>query len=136
MSIDGLDPVKLTDGNTQWPQISPDGQFIACGIQIGGADKLAILPIEGGAPLKTVDLPRLSHFRWGIKWTSNGKALTYRDWANGVWKQNIEGGKPLPLDGLPEEKLAAFAWSSDGSQLAFSRIVGPRDVILIEDSSR
>ena len=135
MTIDGVETTRLMDGVAQWPQISPDSRLVACGGQINGVDKLAVLPIEGGKPLRTFDLPRLFNFRWGIKWAPDRKALTYRDWGNGIWRQNVEGGGPERLNGLPQEKLAAFAWSSDGRRLAFSRVVGPRDVVLIRDQS-
>ena len=136
MSIDGGQPVKLSDKTAEWPQISPDSKFIACGLNIGNEAPLAILPIDGGEPLKTFKLPRLYNFRYGVHWTSDGHALTYRDWGFGVWKQDIAGGEPQRLEGLPQEKLSDFAWSRNGKQLAFSRNVAPRDVILIEDLSK
>jgi Tol biopolymer transport system component/DNA-binding winged helix-turn-helix (wHTH) protein len=135
ISIDGSQPVKLSDKTAEWPQISPDGKFIACGLNIGSEMQLAILPIDGGEPLKTFKLPRLYNFRWGAHWTPDGEAITYRDWALGIWKQDIAGGEPQRLEGLPEEKLAAYSWSPDGSKLAFSRLNEPRDVILIKDLS-
>jgi Tol biopolymer transport system component/DNA-binding winged helix-turn-helix (wHTH) protein len=136
MSIGGGDAVKLSNKTAEWPQISPDSKFVACGLYMDGEVKLAILPIEGGEPLKTFSLPRLFNFRWSVRWAPDGKAVTYRDWANGIWKQNLEGGEPQRLEGLPEEKLAAYGWSRDGKQLAFTRLVIPRDVVLIEDLSK
>jgi len=136
MSIDGQGAMKLTDHTAEWPEISPDGKFVACGLYFGKDVKLAILPIDGGEPVKLFDLPRLFNLRWGVRWTPDQKALTYRDWSNGIWKQSLDGDLPPErLNGLPEEKLAAYGWSSDGSKLAFSRLNVPRDVILIKDAS-
>jgi Tol biopolymer transport system component len=63
----------------------------------------------------------------------DGKAVTYRDWVNGVWKQPLAGGKPERLAGLPEEKLYAYTWSPDGKRFAFVRGSEIRDVILLRN---
>jgi len=136
MTIDGRDAVRLTDMMAEWPKISPDSRMVACGLQVDGKTKLAVLPIEGGKPLKLFDVPQLFNFRWSLHWTADGKALTYRDWSNGIWNQALDGGPPQRLAGLPEEKFAAFGWSPGGDRLAFTRLNSPRDVILIEDISK
>lgn len=130
ISIDGGEPVRLSDNAASWPNISPDGKLIACGF----SGKLAILPIEGGAPLKQFDVPRLANFDYSIRWTSDGKAITYRDWANGIWRQPIEGGEPKRLEGLPEEKLGSYGWSKDGKKFVYMRGSEMRDVVLIRNN--
>jgi len=136
MSIDGSDRIKLSDQIVEWPAISSNGRFVACGLYLKDQVKLAILPINGGEPIKLFDVPRLFNLRFGAHWTPEGKALTYRDWANGIWKQDVDGGEPRRIDGLPEEKLTAYGWSPDGKQIAFGRLVIPRDVVMIEEQSK
>ncbi|MEP6903070.1 MAG: winged helix-turn-helix domain-containing protein [Actinomycetota bacterium] len=132
ISIDGSSaPVKLAD-NASWARISPDSRFVACGYESGG-QKIAILPIDGGEPLKLFDIPRLANIRQGIHWAPDGKAITYRDWANGIWRQDLEGGEPKRLKGLPNEKIYAFEWSPDGKWFAFTRGAEIRDVILLNN---
>ncbi|HEY3168531.1 MAG TPA: winged helix-turn-helix domain-containing protein [Candidatus Binatia bacterium] len=134
ISIDAGEPVQLSDKRTSWVRISPDSRYVACGYEDEGKTRLAILPIEGGAPLKRFDIPRLANLRLGIRWTPDGKSVTYRDWTNGIWKQNLEGGEPERLSGLPEEKLYGYGWSHDAKLFAFSRGVEARDVILLSNS--
>ena len=98
-----------------------------------GKIKLAILALESGQLLKTFDLPRLANLRLGVHWALDGKAVTYRDWANGIWKQNLNGGEPQRLEGLPQEKLFGYGWSPDGKLFAFTRGSDSRDVILISN---
>jgi Tol biopolymer transport system component len=131
ISIDGGEAKRMTEKPACWVRISPDSRFAACGYQNNGRTKLAILPIEGGEPLKLFDVPRLANFRLGIRWTADGKAVTYRDWVNGIWKQNLDGGAAERLAGLPEEKLFGYGWSRDGRLFAFTRGVDTRDVILL-----
>lgn len=129
---EGGEPVRLTDNEMCWVRVSPDSGFIAGGYRDGGKTKLAVLPIDGGAPIKVFDVPRLTNFRLGVRWSPDGKFIAYRDWANGIWKQKIEGGEPERVAGLPEEKIYSFGWSRDGKQFAFTRGQEIRDVVLIK----
>ena len=132
ITIAGDDPVKLADG-ASWPDISPDNGFVACGYMADGKNKLAILSIDGGDPIRVFDLPPHANLRLGVHWTPDGKAVTYRDWVNGIWRQELVGGPPQRLKGLPNEKLYAYDWSPDGKFFAFARGTEIRDVVLISD---
>jgi serine/threonine protein kinase len=134
ISIDGGEARRMTEKPACWVRISPDSRFAACGYEDDGRTKLAILPIEGGEPLKLFDVPRLANFRLGIRWTADGKAVTYRDWVNGIWKQDLSGGAAERVAGLPQEKLFGYGWSRDGRLFAFTRGVDTRDVILLTSS--
>jgi Tol biopolymer transport system component/DNA-binding winged helix-turn-helix (wHTH) protein len=131
--IDGGEGVQITSVEAFNARVSPDGNFIACGSVENGKQKLAIVPITGGEPLKLFDVPPTYNFDGSIRWTRNGKSITYRDWANGVWQQNVTGGEAKRLEGLPAEKLMHFDWSPDGKQLAFTRGREVRDAVLITD---
>jgi Tol biopolymer transport system component len=118
------------------PRISPDGRFIACGYSADGKGRsaLAIIPATGGEPLKLFDLPPTYNFDIGsIRWSPDGRFISYRDWANGIWSQSLEGGEPKLLEGLPKEKFYPFSWSPDGKQFAFVRGREVRDAVLITD---
>jgi len=129
VSIDGGEPARLTEQTASWPRFSPDGKLIACAY----GSKLAILPLEGGQPLKLFDVPRLANFNNGVRWTPDGKSVTYRDWANGIWKQPLDGSKPQRIENLPNEKLYSYDWSRDGKFFAFTRGRELRDLVLIRD---
>jgi hypothetical protein len=73
------------------------------------------------------------NFSYGIRWTSDSLAVTYHDWATGIWKQSLRGGKPQQLTALPQEKMFGHGWSRDGRLFAFVRGVQIRDVVLIRD---
>jgi Tol biopolymer transport system component/DNA-binding winged helix-turn-helix (wHTH) protein len=134
ISIDGSQPERLTQKRAAFPRVSPDSRLIACSYEDEGKTKLAILPIEGGAPLKLFDVPRLANLRYISSWMPDGKAVTYGDWRNGIWKQNLEGGEPYRLPGLPEENFFGYNWSPDGKWFAFTRIVQTSNVLLMSDS--
>lgn len=128
---DGGEPVQLTENKMSWVRVSPDSKYVAGAYRDEGKISLAVIPIEGGKPVKTFDVPRLANFRLGVRWSPDGKFIAYRDWANGIWKQNIDSGEPERIAGLPEEKLYSFGWSRDGKQFAFARGREIRDVVLL-----
>ena len=132
ISVSGGQPVRLTNGGTGWAQISPDSKSIVCEMN----SKVAILSIEDGQLLKEFDFAHGANPRLGIHWTPDGKAVTYRDWVNGIWKQDLNGGAPKRLEGLPEEKLFSFGWSPDGKFFAYTRGATTRDVVLIQSQTK
>jgi Tol biopolymer transport system component/DNA-binding winged helix-turn-helix (wHTH) protein len=134
VNAEGGHPLRLTDQPAWSPRISPDGKLLACGYsarQDPVKAQLAIISADGGPPIKLFDVPRLANFNIGIRWAPDGAAVTYRDWANGIWRQALTGGAPVRLSGLPEEKLFAYSWSQDGKQFAFVRGSEIRDVVLL-----
>ena len=48
-----------------------------------------------------------------------------------LWLQPINGGAPKPLTDFKENQITAFAWSPDGKQLALSRGVRTKDVVVL-----
>jgi Tol biopolymer transport system component len=138
MSIDGGEPVQLTDkGSTGGAAISPDGKMIAAQYvqQPDIPAKIAIIPIEGGEPVKLFDAswpPRIPC----IRWTADGRAVTYvanHDGVENIWSQPIDGGPPKQLTDFKSDEIFRFDWSRDGKRLVLSRGVESRDIVLIRD---
>ena len=138
VSIDGGEAVQLTDKWTSNPTVSPDGSLVACWYrdddqQPNTPAKVAIIPFAGGDPVKVFDIPGSVNIAAGLRWTPDGRALTYIDTINGVsniWSLPIDGGAPKQLTDFKAEQIFAFDWSRDG-QLLLSRGVVSRDVVLI-----
>jgi serine/threonine protein kinase/Tol biopolymer transport system component len=134
MPMDGGASVQLTNKPSYAPVISPDGKLIACNYR-NEADapiRMAVIPFEGGPPLKTFDL-RGTYDR-PIRWTPDGRALAYivtRDGVSNIWSQPLTGGGPKPLTDFKTQRISNFAWSRDGKQLALARGVTNSDVVLI-----
>ncbi len=132
----GGSPIQLTDKPAYAPVVSPDGQLIACNYrtQADAQIKLAVIPLEGGAPIKLFDMQE-SMIR-PIRWMPDGQALAYvvtRGGVSNIWSQPLAGGQPKPLTDFRTQLIYNFAWSRDGRQLALSRGTDNHDVVLISD---
>ena len=141
VSIDGGVPVQLTDQVMYNPTVSPDASQIACLYLETQSNalksKIAIIPFAGGDPIKVVDLPQsYRQTNAGLRWTPDGRALTYVDTTDGVsniWSLPLDGGKPVQLTNFKTDRIFWFNFSRDGKQLALSRGTETSDVILIRD---
>jgi serine/threonine protein kinase len=137
VSIQGGNPVKLTDYTSARPLVSPDGKQIACGYvneqERPGRWRLAIVPADGGPPIKTFDISGLESV---FQWTSDGRALLYNKTRNGItniWSQPVDGGSPKQLTDFKSDLIFRFDWSRDGKRLVLARGNVSSDVVLISD---
>ena len=139
VSIDGGESVRLTDKYTVNPSVSPDSSLIACHYREDQPNlpyKIAIIPFAGGDPVKVLDFPHSFSGSPGLRWTPDGRALTFVDTVNGVsniWSLPLDGGALKQLTDFKTEQIFWFDFSRDGRQLALSRGTQTSDVILIKD---
>jgi TolB protein len=133
--VEGGEPIRVTDKESTYPRVSHDGKLIACGYRAdaGAAEQLALVRIEDGTPVKLFDVPRSATLAGGLRWTPNGEAVCYRGLASGIWRQEIKGGAPQRLTGLPEEEAFSYDWSRDGKHFAFTCGRSISDAVLIRD---
>jgi eukaryotic-like serine/threonine-protein kinase len=136
MHIDGGDPVRLTDHTSDFPAISPDGKFIACAYQTdaNSQTKIALIPFAGGQPIKVFDIASAGTVP--VRWTNDGRALTYvdaRDGVSNIWIQPIDGSPPKQFTDFKLDSIFWFDWSRDGKQLALTRGNSTSDVVLMSN---
>ncbi|HKY26574.1 MAG TPA: protein kinase [Pyrinomonadaceae bacterium] len=131
--IGGGTPVQLTPEYTRMPVFSPDGRFIACRYYVEQDVRgIAIIPAEGGAPLKLLPIPVMDWQR--VEWIANGKALSYIDTVDGVsniWSYELDSGAKKQLTHFKTDQIFAYAWSPDFKQLATQRGTTVSDVSII-----
>ena len=112
------------DGATS-PRVSPDGRLVVYGV----LDKVLILPVGGGAPVR--ELPGSLR---NVRWTPDGRGLAHLD-ASGenIWVRPIDGGADRQLTTFTDHKrIRDFDWSPDGKQLAMLREVTTSDIVLLK----
>jgi eukaryotic-like serine/threonine-protein kinase len=139
----GGTPIEVINGKGVNPAISPDGKLLAflfaeAAVPDVPPNRIAIIPFEGGERLKTFEIPGgLGGARTILQWSRDGRSLLYTAIANNVsniWRQPIDGGKPVQLTNFKEHLITAYNWSADGKQLAVARGALIRDAVLISNS--
>jgi len=134
--IDGGTPVKLDLPFTEaW--YSRDGKLVFYGSQkIEGGTmhfKLLVRAAAGGAPLHTFDAP---YGMQSPRFTPDGTAISFmlkRNRATNIWEQPLSGGDLIQVTKFPSDDMFAYAWSSDGKLLAFSRGRRKTDVVMMSN---
>ena len=107
--IDGGEPSRLTDKNTSYPAISPDGFRIAYFYRdesTGGRYRIAVIPFQGGPPERTLDTAQGLDLIPYVRWSSDGQSLTYAAARNGfhnIWMQPLSGGPAKQLTDFKTE---------------------------------
>ena len=130
--MDGGIPTALSAGQAKLPFFSPDGKQVVAQVREPfGPWRVAILDAADGTVLQR--FPHLPAGVLPVRWSPDGKALDYVQTVNGaagVWRQPLAGGQAEELLSVPEDSITDFAWTPDGSKIAYVRSRAQRDVIL------
>jgi TolB protein len=139
VSSDGGTPAKLTEKGLVWPNISPDGKLIAGYYRDDPQSKfrMGVFPITGGGPIKFFDTPTGIFIGAGVKWTPDGRSLTYvrtKENVSNIWSQSLNGDAPRQLTNFTSDQIFRFAWSPSGTQLVVERGFNITDVAVINNA--
>lgn len=120
--------------------VSPDGKYLVYPYtQFGRFPsegwKLAVIPVNGGAPVWQFSVPSESG-GVRVRWSPNGKGLQYVVTEKGVsnlWEQALSGGKPKQLTRFTSGQIFSFNWTVDRTRLLMSRGNENRNAVLLTD---
>jgi Tol biopolymer transport system component len=95
--------------------------------------KVAIIPIDGGEPVKMLDTPGARH-HWSLQWTPDGRGLLFAQTLPGsatIWRLPLNGQPPEKILDITPGQIMDFAWSRDGQQFVYARATSSKDVVSI-----
>lgn len=127
--------LQLTDTDTVEWDISPDEKYMAIYAKDETTKKYRIYvrEIESGSTIETLGSENMP----GLRWTRDGKALTYFRFRNDVYEivlQPLDGAERI-LTTVHGESIRSLDWSPDGKRLAIVRGKNQNDVISISNKT-
>jgi dipeptidyl aminopeptidase/acylaminoacyl peptidase len=132
--IDGGVATQLTERSLAWPEVSPDGKYVACiDPEAPPRWRLTVIASAGGGPLNSFAVPESVPQKRALRWTPDGKAIIYQDSFQGLWRQALNEESPRPVKGFEELRVFQFLWSFDGQSLAYTVGEEKREIILMEN---
>ncbi|MBX7174259.1 MAG: protein kinase [Pyrinomonadaceae bacterium] len=137
MSLETGESIQLTNFESNYPAVSPDGKTFAC-LYVPNPnerEKIAIVSIEGGKPIKVFDFPEIVKTRF-FHWSSDGNSLIYinkNSQADNLWSQPIDGSAPKQLTFFESGQIWKFDLARDGQSFILSRGNESSDVLMISD---
>jgi hypothetical protein len=140
MPLQGGASQRLTEENelfdAQRPVVSPDSRLVACEFKDArrGRKGIAIIPIDGGPPVKTLGLQP----RWNlIRWAGDGQAIAYTSRANEISILPLSGGSPRKLlSDADDITIFWFDLALDGSRIVYSAGRNVSELILVRGFER
>jgi Tol biopolymer transport system component len=133
--LQGGTPQQLTDYASSFPSISPDGKWIAFDdYALPAANKIGVISFAGGQPFRTFAYSSSASAGPLIRWTQDGRDLTYvldKQGVSNIWIQPLDGSPPKQFTDFTVGQIFNFAWSQDGRQIALARGSQTDDVVLI-----
>jgi serine/threonine protein kinase len=129
----------------EYPTISPDGKWIAfvATDEQTSQDVIQIVAYDQKTPSRLLpfiqepQVPVSANLGSSpIRWTADGKAITYVRTKNGVsniWIQPIDGSPARQLTSFTSMYIWRHAWSPDGKYLVLARGNFSRDAVMLTD---
>ncbi len=136
--IGGGKAVQLSNQSLSFPQVSPDGKWIACIYYPEGDPRfsrreIAVLSADGSSFEVLDHMPQVDG---DFSWTPDGRGIIFTRMLHGadnVWQQLLKGGTAVPVTHFVTDTIFSFRSSIDGKRLAMVRGKQVSDVVLIRD---
>jgi Tol biopolymer transport system component len=140
VSIDGGDSQRVSDKHIRGPAAAaPDGKAIAMFFLDQNVEPLKwkiLIATLAGEPIRTIDPSQPIDTNSSLKWTVDGKALTYSvigDGKSTIYTLPIDSGSPQRRTAPASGPITWFDWSKDGQKLALAHTTESSDAVLFRN---
>lgn len=136
VSIEGGEPVQLTDFRAKWAAVSRDGSRIAFLFMADGIWQIGVISMEGGALLHKFTAPA-NLTENTLYWSPDNQSLYYigvEGSVGNIWRAPLDGTPAKRVTNFNSHLIADFSLSPDGKQFVVTRTASTSDVVLIENA--
>lgn len=137
--VEGGKPLKLTEPQSHFANVSPDGKSIAFIFwgDVNSPTTFSVVPITGGTPSRNFNITTPG-FRWQqqFRWATDSRALIYVDSTPGysnLIRLPLDNGKRTPITDFKSERIFGFDISLDGKQVVFARGTTTSDALMLDN---
>jgi Tol biopolymer transport system component/DNA-binding winged helix-turn-helix (wHTH) protein len=136
--VGGGAPQQLTGKATFNPEVSPDGNFIACfhaGATPNQGAKLTILSAKDGALVKQFDTIS-TNLMAKISWSPDSRKIYFlknQDGASAIYEQPIDSDTATEILKSKNEMIFRFVLSPDGETVFYESGNAKQDVMLVKN---
>lgn len=130
----GGDAEQITTEGCSWPDVSPDSRFLACasGVEETASRRtINIYDLETRAKVNSFDAVVTAALYNRIRWTPDGTSILYKDTAEGLWKQPLDGSAPERLPGYDNIRVFHLTNRADRG-LLYSGGTQMRQIVILE----
>ena len=107
--------LTASTGEESWPQLSPDGKWIAFSGQYDGNVDVFVMPANGGDPRRLTYHPGPDH---AVAWSPDGRRLATGSSDKTVKIWDVATGQEVLSFMGHKKRVESIAWSPDGKRLA------------------
>jgi eukaryotic-like serine/threonine-protein kinase len=136
--VDGGTPETIIDEPSDGFSLSPDGKSVST-LDVREEDHKLVLNVFNIAEKRKTDRDIDQRASDPTSFAPDGKAVVYTVREQGVdnlWLQPLDGSAFRQLTHFTTERIARFALSKDGSQIAIERGHSQTDAVLLRDSAK
>ncbi len=125
MSIEGGQPIPISDKYRGVARLSPDGKLIVAAFEDAPKHtEIAVVSVDGGELRWPFEVPENLDWNGYLAWTPDGRGVIYsviRGGVSNLWVRPLSGGPTTPLTDFKEGRIFSFNWSPGGTQLVLAR---------------
>ncbi len=135
ISLEGGEPVQLTNYFAMRPTVSPDGSRVAFFYMSEDKWRIGIVSSGGGAIEQSLDVPDGVSNRL-MRWSPDGQSLLYASnpgETGNIWRLPLDGQPPQPATNFDSRLVEDFSSTPDGRQIFVTRTTTFTDVISISE---
>jgi eukaryotic-like serine/threonine-protein kinase len=136
--IEGGDPETVRDEGNPFFEVSPDGKTLLT-LDVRDSDHRVLLTLESLDDKKVRTIEADPRSVPGYKFMPDGKGVAFLVREKGVdnlWVQPLDGSPSRALTRFSSELISSFAFSPDGTRVAYDRGHSDFDAILLRDAGR